>query len=58
MNRSGLYRGTNISVWYEDRMLIAPSATPYDAMTPETIASMPFDAEYGTWEGPLKLSSE
>lgn len=60
MNQSGLNQGTsgNISARYENRMLITPSATPYDAMTPEMIASMPFDAEYGTWEGPLKPSTE
>ncbi|MEL6235772.1 MAG: class II aldolase/adducin family protein [Pseudomonadota bacterium] len=60
MNASGLNQGTsgNISARFEDRMLISPSATPYDAMEPEMIASMPFDAEYGTWEGPLKPSTE
>ena len=60
MNASGLNQGTsgNISVRFEDRMLITPSATPYDAMTPEMIASMPFDAEYGIWDGPLKPSTE
>jgi L-fuculose-phosphate aldolase len=39
-------------------MLITPSATPYDKMTPEMIVSMPFDGEYGTWDGPLKPSTE
>lgn len=60
MNASGLNQGTsgNISARYEDRMLITPSATPYDAMTPDMIVSMPFDAEYGTWDGPLKPSTE
>lgn len=60
MNACGLNQGTsgNISARFEDRMLITPSATPYDAMTPEMICSMPFDAEYGTWEGPLKPSTE
>lgn len=60
MNASGLNQGTsgNISARFEDRMLITPSATPYDAMTPEMIASMPFDGEYGAWEGPLKPSTE
>ena len=60
MNSSGLNQGTsgNISARFEDRMLITPSATPYDRMTPEMIAAMPFDAEYGTWEGPLKPSTE
>lgn len=47
MNASGLNRGTsgNLSARYEDRMLITPSATPYDAMTPEMIAAMPLDGE-------------
>ncbi|MBV8568070.1 MAG: class II aldolase/adducin family protein, partial [Methylobacteriaceae bacterium] len=60
MNASGLNQGTsgNISARFEDRMLITPSATPYDAMQPEMIASMPIDAEYGAWEGPLKPSTE
>lgn len=63
MNRSGLNQGTsgNISARYEDRMLVTPSATPYDAMTPEMIASMPLAADAGdecVWEGPLKPSTE
>jgi len=60
MNVSGLNQGTsgNISVRFEDRMLITPSATPYDRMTPEMICAMPFDAEYGDWDGPLKPSTE
>lgn len=60
MNAAGLNQGTsgNISARFEDRMLITPSATPYDALTPDMIASMPFDAEYGTWDGPLKPSTE
>ncbi|MHA6262300.1 class II aldolase/adducin family protein [Arenibacterium sp. CAU 1754] len=60
MNSSGLNQGTsgNISARYGDRMLITPSATPYDKLTPDMIASMPFGAEYGTWDGPLKPSTE
>lgn len=60
MNASGLNQGTsgNLSARYKDIMLITPSATPYDAMTPEMIAAMPLDVEYGTWEGPLKPSTE
>jgi L-fuculose-phosphate aldolase len=60
MNASGLNQGTsgNISARYGDRMLITPSATPYDAMEPEMIASMPLESEYGAWEGPLKPSTE
>lgn len=60
MNDTGLNQGTsgNISVRFEDRMLISPSGTPYDALTPELIASMPIEGEYGAWDGPLKPSSE
>ena len=37
MNASGLNQGTsgNISARYKDVLLITPSATPYDSMTPE-----------------------
>ena len=60
MNASGLNQGTsgNISARYEDRMLITPSATPYDAMKPEMIASMPIESAYGEWTGPLQPSTE
>ena len=60
MNASGLNQGTsgNISARYKDRMLITPSATPYDSMKPEMIASMPLEGDYGTWEGPLQPSTE
>jgi len=60
MNASGLNQGTsgNISARYEDRMLITPSATPYDAMKPEMIASMPLEGAYGEWDGPLQPSTE
>lgn len=60
MNAIGLNQGTagNISARYKDRMLITPSATPYDEMEPEMIASMPLEGEYGAFEGPLKPSTE
>jgi len=60
MNSSGLNQGTsgNLSARYKDVMLITPSATAYDAMTPDMIAAMPLDGEYGSWEGPLKPSTE
>lgn len=61
MNASGLNQGTagNVSARaVGGRMLITPSATPYDALTPEMIAAMPINGEYGTWDGPLKPSSE
>jgi len=59
MNATGLNQGTsgNISARYGARMLITPSAMPYDALTPEKIASMPVEGG-GDWEGPLKPSPE
>jgi L-fuculose-phosphate aldolase len=60
MNASGLNQGTsgNISARYGERMLITPSATPYDVMKPEMIASMPLEGDYGSWTGPLPPSTE
>ena len=60
MNASGLNQGTsgNISARYKDAMLITPSATPYDGMTPDMIAAMPLTGKYGDWSGPLKPSTE
>ena len=61
MNAAGLNQGTsgNASVRYGDRMLITPSATPYDQMTPDMIASMDLsDDGAGAWEGPSKPSTE
>ena len=39
-------------------MLITPSATPYEMMTPGDIAAMPLDADDGRWRGPLPPSTE
>ena len=60
LNRLGLTQGTsgNISVRCGDRMLISPSATPYEDLTPESLAEMPLDRDDGTWSGPLKPSTE
>lgn len=59
MNAKGLNQGTsgNISVRFEDRMLISPSAIPYDEMRPEMIASLPLDGD-GEWDGPKRPSTE
>lgn len=59
MNSNGINQGTsgNISARFGDRMLVSPSAIPYDEMTPEMIASMPLDGD-GEWDGPKKPSSE
>lgn len=60
MNASGINQGTsgNISARFEDQMLISPSATPYERMEPEMIASIPLDDASGVWNGPLKPSTE
>ncbi|WP_413991686.1 class II aldolase/adducin family protein [Labrys okinawensis] len=60
MNAQGLNQGTsgNISVRHEDRMLITPTSIPYHEMEPEMIASMPFEGEYGSWQGSRKPSVE
>ncbi|WP_417522825.1 class II aldolase/adducin family protein [Marinovum sp.] len=56
----GLTQGTsgNVSVRCGDKMLISPSATPYEDLTPEMIVEMPLDRNDGTWSGPLKPSTE
>ncbi len=60
MNAMGLNQGTsgNISVRYGQTMLISPSAIKYDRMQPDMIATLPIEGEYGTWDGPLKPSTE
>jgi L-fuculose-phosphate aldolase len=60
MNATGLNQGTsgNISARYKDAMLITPSATPYDDMTPEMIAALSITDRYGDWDGPLQPSTE
>ena len=55
MNASGLNQGTsgNISVRYDDVMLITPSGIPYETLTPEMIAAMPIGTDdSGTHRGP------
>ena len=60
MNKSGLNQGTsgNISVLYQDRMLITPSGQPYETMTPEMIASVDIHSDQGAFIGQFKPSSE
>ncbi len=60
MNDSGLNQGTsgNISARYNDEMLITPSGIPYENLQPESITSMSINADYGSWQGPHKPSSE
>lgn len=56
----GINQGTagNISVRAGEKMLITPSAIPYDDITPDMIAAMPIHGEYGAWDGPKRPSSE
>ncbi len=60
LNASGLNQGTsgNVSARLGERLLITPSGVPYAEMTPEMIAAMSLESDYGSWEGPLKPSSE
>ena len=60
MNASGLNQGTsgNISVRFNDAMLITPSGIPYDEMLPKQIAKMPLHDTTDAWDGPCKPSSE
>ncbi len=60
MNANGLNQGTagNISVRVGNAMLITPTSIPYDIMQPEEIAVLPFDGEYGAYQGPRPPSSE
>lgn len=59
MNAVGLNQGTsgNISVRHGADMLITPSATPYDVMTPDMITAMALDGD-GAWDGPRRPSTE
>lgn len=60
LERMNVNQGTagNLSARCGDAMLITPSAVPYDRLTPEMIAKMPLQGEYGAWSGPLPPSSE
>jgi L-fuculose-phosphate aldolase len=60
MNALGINQGTsgNISARFGERMLITPSGVPYDAMSPDDIAALPIEGEYGAWDGPLAPSTE
>ena len=60
MNAAGINQGTsgNISARFGSRMLITPSAVPYEDLGPEMIASVGLDEPGGAWEGPLAPSTE
>ena len=54
---TGLSVGTsgNVSIRHDDGMLISPTSTPYDTLTPGMITHV---AKDGTWDGPIAPSSE
>jgi L-fuculose-phosphate aldolase len=54
MNALGINQGTsgNISLRHGARMLITPSAVPYEAMTPEQIVFMDFDGGFDPGQKP------
>ena len=61
MNASGINQGTsgNISVRFEDSMLITPSGISYEALKPDLICRVLLQkGEEPQWQGPLKPSSE
>ncbi|TQV83077.1 class II aldolase/adducin family protein [Denitrobaculum tricleocarpae] len=60
MNATGLNQGTsgNLSARYKDVMIITPSGIAYEALKPGDLATMPINKDYGSWEGPLKPSTE
>lgn len=60
MNAAGINQGTsgNISARYGNRMIVTPSATPYERMTPATLASCALGGGEAEWDGPLPPSTE
>jgi L-fuculose-phosphate aldolase len=60
LNDSGLNQGMagNVSVRFGEKILITPTATPYDIMRPEDIASFPLAGGAQDAIGPLRPSSE
>lgn len=60
MNDKGLNQGTsgNVSVRHGSELLITPTSVPYDEMRPEDVASMPIGGRYGSFDGPMKPSTE
>ena len=60
MNTIGLNQGTsgNISVRYQNSLLITPSGRAYETLVPEHLAKLKLDGAYESWQGPFKPSSE
>jgi hypothetical protein len=57
MDRLGISQGTsgNISVRWDDGLLLTPSGLPCHEMTPDDVVHLRMD---GTWDHPLRPSSE
>lgn len=60
MNARGFNQGKsgNVSVRFGESLLITPTSLPYEQLTPEDLAQMPIDGEYGSWVGPHAPSTE
>jgi len=60
LDASGLNRGSsgNISARAGKDMLITPSGVPTATLAPAMLARMPLEGADGTWDGPLKPSTE
>jgi len=60
LNALGINQGTsgNISLRLGSRILISPSAVPYEEMQPGQVAAMPLAPGASDWEGPAKPSTE
>ncbi|MBV8457713.1 MAG: class II aldolase/adducin family protein, partial [Acetobacteraceae bacterium] len=59
LNALGVNQGTsgNVSVRFEGRILISPSAIPYEEMRPEQVPMMRLEGGE-EWEGPCRPSTE
>ena len=60
MNARGFNQGKsgNVSVRFGESILITPTSLPYEQLTPEDLAQMPINGEYGSWVGPHAPSTE
>ena len=60
LDRDALNRGSsgNVSVRFEDTMLISPSGVPPENLTAKSIAKVSLSDADGAWEGDLRPSSE
>ncbi|MFN3846902.1 MAG: class II aldolase/adducin family protein [Paracoccaceae bacterium] len=60
LDTSGLNRGSsgNLSARLGDAILVTPSGVPAGKLSPDMLAKMPLDRSDGTYDGPLKPSTE